>query len=241
MIVICKKNTKRLVKGLRYEVHALYNSGNNQRWIEGKLKVKGFGRFVVSNFTDIDGKPVPSIDIIPPRPQFNRLEFSDLKKGDIIVCTSDSYKTLIKNGMYKIEELIQVSSERKYHSGQSYTHREQSIKFEGISRKLKFSSWRFRTLTAHESRELSLSSLLEGKEADIIKSSKIRKIDMVTNKKLELMRNLALSILDNNRHHLSIVDWSCQKIGSKLGIESSDYSELMNMTLKDILEKIESK
>lgn len=238
MIVICKKPTKKLVKGLRYEVHALYNSGKNQRWLEGKVEIKGFGRFVVSNFTDTDGKPLPTTDIIALRPQINRLEFSQLKKGDILVCVSDSYKTLVKNGMYKIEQLVETTSDRKYYSGGTFQHREQSIKFEGISRKIKFSSWRFRTLTSQEVREMSLSTLLEGKEADIIKSSKIRKIDLVANKKLELMKNLSKSIIDENRHHLSILEWACLKTGQNLNIVKEDYNELLNMKLSEILEKI---
>lgn len=241
MIVICKKATKKLVKGLRYEVHGLYNSGNNQRWMEGKVEIKGFGRFVVTNFTDINGNPLPKTNIIPPQRVFNKLDFESLKKGDILVCTSDTYKTLVKNGMYKIERLDCVSTLRKNYSGATYTHKEYSIKFEGIKRKLKFSSWRFRALTSQEVREISLGSLLEGKEPDVITTSKIRKIELVQNKNLELMRNLSMSIIDENRHHLSILDWSCQKTGNKLGIEVSDYNELLNMTLKDILEKIETK
>ena len=240
MIVICKKNTKKLVKGLRYEVHGLYNSGNNQKWIEGKLEIKGFGRFVVTNFTDINGNPVPKTDIIPNRQVFVKLDFESLKKGDILVCTSDSYKTLIKNGMYKIEKLEQVSRLMRNHNGATYTHKEQSIKFEGINRKLKFSSWRFRSLTPQEAREISLGSLLEGKDPEVITTSKLRKIDMVPNKNLELMRNLSMSIIDSNRHHLSLIDWSCQKTGLKLGVTPEDYGDLMNMTLKEILEKIET-
>ena len=61
------------------------------------------------------------------------------------------------------------------------------------------------------------------------------------NKNLELVKNLSRSIVDENRHHLSIIDWACQKSGTNLGITSDDYSFLMNMTLKDILEKIETK
>lgn len=239
MIVICKKPTKKLVKDLRYEVTGLYNSGRNQRWMEGKVEIKDLGRFVVTNFTDINGNPLPKVDIIPERRNFVRLEFDSIKKGDILVCISDSYKTLVKNGMYKIEKLESSSTTRSYGSN-SYVHREQSIKFEGIARKIKFSSWRFRALTAQEVREISLGSLLEGKEPEVIKTSKIRKIDLVPNKTLELMRNLSLSIIDENRHHLSILEWTCQKTGTKLGLDKNDYDDLLKMSLEDILKKIET-
>ena len=64
---------------------------------------------------------------------------------------------------------------------------------------------------------------------------------MVANKELELMNMLSKSIIDPNRHHLSIIDWACQKSGTNLGITSDDYSDLLSMSLKDILEKIETK
>jgi len=241
MIVICKKPTKRLVKGVRYETGSLYNDGTNQHWQEGTVEILGVGRFVVDNFTDTDGNPLPKTNIIIPRTYVEDLKFEDLTKGDILICKSDSYKTLGKGCMYQIEELKSKSSQRIGWNKQPYTHTEHSIKFVGIPRTLKFSSWRFRKLSPQEAREISLNSVLHGEEPVIVKSKDIRKIELVTNKELELMGMLSKSIIDPNRHHLSIIDWACQKSGSNLGITSDDYSSLMNMTLKDILEKIETK
>jgi len=241
MIVICKRATKRLVKGVRYETGSLYNDGTNQHWQEGTVEILGVGRFVVDNFTDIDGKSLPKTNIIVPRAPINDLKFSDITKGDILVCTSDSYKTLGKGCMYQIEQLVTKTSQRVGWNKQTYNHTEHTIKFVGIPRVLKFSPWRFRKLSPQEAREISLNSVLHGEEPAIVKSKDIRKIELVTNKELELMGMLSKSIIDPNRHHLSIIDWACQKSGSNLGITSDDYSSLMNMTLKDILEKIETK
>jgi hypothetical protein len=241
MIVICKRPTKRLVKGVRYETGSLYNSGNNQRWQEGTVEILGIGRFVVDNFTTTDGNPLPKTNIIVQPTHLEQLTFEQLTKGDIVVCTSDSYKTLGKGCMYQIEELKSVSSQKMGWNKQPYTHVEKSIKFVGIPRTLKFSSWRFRKLTAQEAREISLNSVLHGEEPVIVKSKDIRKIELVANKELELMSMLSKSIIDPNRHHLSIIDWACQKSGTNLGITSDDYSALLNMSLKDILEKIETK
>ena len=47
MIIVCKKPTKKLVKGLRYEVGNIYNDGTNNRWQEGTVEIIGVGRFVV--------------------------------------------------------------------------------------------------------------------------------------------------------------------------------------------------
>jgi hypothetical protein len=52
---------------------------------------------------------------------------------------------------------------------------------------------------------------------------------------------LSKSIIDVNRHHLSILDWACQKSGSYLKITPDDYETLLNMPLKDILKIIETK
>ncbi len=143
--------------------------------------------------------------------------------------------------MYQIEELKSVSSQKMGWNKQTYTHVEKSIKFVGIPRTLKFSPWRFRKLSAQEAREISLNSVLHGEEPVIVKSKDIRKIELVANKELELMSALSKSIIDPNRHHLSITDWACQKSGQNLGITSDDYTYLLNMSLKDILEKIETK
>lgn len=239
MIAVCKKPTKRLVKGVRYEILNLYNDGTNSKWQEGTVEIKDIGRFTVENFTDIDGKPLPKINIIVPRVQVENLTFESLKVGDILVCKSDSYKTLGKGCMYQIEDLKVKNFTKVGWNKQPYTHSEKSIKFVGIPRTLKFSSWRFRKLTPAETREISLNSVLHGKDPEIVKSKDIRKIELTANRELELMGALSKSIIDPNRHHLTIVEWACQKSGNNLGITKDDYSALLNMSLKDILEKIE--
>jgi hypothetical protein len=241
MIVICKRPTKRLVKGVRYETGSLYNDGTNQRWQEGTVEIVGVGKFVVDNFTTTDGNPLPKTNVIVPRAPIHNLEFSELTKGDILVCISDNYKTLGKGCMYQIEQLVTKSHQKIGWNNQPFTHTEQTIKFVGIPRVLKFSYWRFRKLSPQEAREISLNSVLHGEEPVIVKSKDIRKIELIANKELELMSMLSKSIIDTNRHHLSIIDWACQKSGANLGITSDDYTTLLNMSLKDILEKIETK
>jgi hypothetical protein len=172
MKAICKKPTKRLVKNLQYEVINLWNDGTNQRWLEGRLEIKGIGRFMVDNFSDTLGMPLPKINISSKTSNMQpvqRLGFSDLKVGDILVCESDQYKNMLIGGLYRIESLRDVQ-EKYYHSGY--------IKFEGIKRSLKFNTWRFRKLTIEESREMSIGSLLNGEEPKIIRSQKIKKIEM---------------------------------------------------------------
>jgi hypothetical protein len=238
MIVICKRETKRLVKGVRYEVQNLWNDGTNQRWLEGKVEIKGIGRFVVNNFTDINGDDLPKKNLINPvpRPNINNLKFEDIKEGDILICLSDSYKTLIKGGMYKVESKMLVDSVYG-----SWKRSNGYLKFVGVSRKLKFSSWNFRSLNAEEIRDISLKSILENKPPDIIKSTNFRKIDMVQNKNVELINILCRAILDQNRHHLSILEWTYQKTGKFMGIEKKDYKDLLDLKLNDIIKILENK
>jgi hypothetical protein len=241
MIAICKNPTKRLVKGVRYEIGNLWNDGTNQHWLEGNVEILGIGRFSVNNFTDINDNPLPKINIIIPANTQETLKFEDLKKGDILVCKSDNYKTMGKGCMYQIDELITKSSQKIGWNKQPYTRVDNSIKFVGITRSLKFSPWRFRKLSPQEARDISLNSVLHGEEPVIVKSKDIRKLDLVSNKELELMSMLSKSIIDTNRHHLSILDWACQKSGSYLRITPDDYEALLNMPLKDILKIIETK
>lgn len=238
MIVICKKATKRLVKGFRYEVGNLYNDGTN-RYREGYVEIIGIGLFNVVNFTDTNDNPLPKINIIKPVVPLNNLCFEDIKVGDVLICETDNYKTLGKGCMYQVEEVKSTQMQRKRYYGNPYTYTEKTIKFVGMPRKLKFSAWKFRKISQSEVREMSLNSILSGKDPNIVKSKDIRKINMVANKDRELMLMLSKSIVDKSRHHLSIVDWACQKSGANLGITPADYEEILNMPLKDILNSID--
>ena len=240
MIVICKKGSTRLVKGLRYEVVAMNNSPASSY---NSVRIKDFGAYSVKNFTTTDGNELPKIDI--PLPQnFYRsrlLKPEEVKKGDIIVCTRDTYKTLVQDGMYRIEEISVKSTPRTSYNGNILSPNvEHFIKLEGVKRKLKFNGWTFRKLTTAEAREMALGQLLFDEETGVITTNDVRKIDLVKNKNLELVRLLSKSILDPNRHGLKILDWGIQQVSKKTEVKSDDYEDLLNMSLKDILELIET-
>lgn len=143
--------------------------------------------------------------------------------------------------MYRIAEVNKVVKQRKNWTGQTYSHAEKKIKFEGINRWIRFSPWKFRSLTTEEQRENQLNTLLLGKEPEIVKSKDARKIDLVSNKNLELIKVMSASILDTNRHHLDVIDWSCEKTGAKLKINRDDFAKLLDMKLSDIIKIIDNK
>lgn len=240
MIVISKVANKKLLKGHRYEVQNLWNNGSNQRWVEGKIQLVGFGRYSVDSFTDSSGNPIAKVNYTSTQPQVERfIKFEDCKEGEILVCNSDNYKTLAKGSMYKIEKLEKIETEVTGWNSKKWTRVEASIKFVGIKRKLKFNGWAFRKLTTEESRNISLGSILTGEEPVIVKTTDIRKIDIVANKEKALMEAISKTLLDENRHHLSIIDWTCQKTGEKLRIKPEDFKDLLEMKLSDILEKFD--
>ena len=238
MNVICKKSTTKLIKGATYEVDLLLNNGSNPSWQEGRIRVKGVtGFFTVNNFTSMDGGEVQKVNVgtISVR-QF--LKFEDLQVGDILICTSDHYKTLLKNGYYKIERLDSIDRPSRY-GNSTYVHKEQKIKLEGVKRTLKFTSWNFRKMSVQELRDANLNEILNNESLNVISSPISRKFDYLENQEQALFENLCLSVLDKNRHKLSIVDWTCEKLGNKLGLKPDDFSKLLEMPLKNILEYVE--
>jgi hypothetical protein len=238
MVVICKKGTVKLVKGLPYQVVTLENSKKDKI---GRAWIKDKGWYSVNNFETTDGKSLPKIDIAKKVEIEEPLEFSQLSKGDILICKSDSYKTLVKGGMYKIKELSSVSKQMKRWNGTTYTNTDNYVRFEGVSRKLMFSNWRFKKLPTDQAREMALEQILHDAPDKVTRTDfrNLRKIEHIENKDNELMQVLAKSIIDVNRHKLSIVDWAVQQLGRKMDLERSDYSHLMNMKLKDILKLID--
>lgn len=231
MNVISNVSTKRLIKGYTYEVESIYNDGTSKSWLEGKLSIENLGRFNVNNFRMPNGDELPKVKLekVVLKPK----DIKETVAGDLLICNVDSYVLFKKDSLYKVQEIRSIerkSFNRKYI--------EMSAKFEGINRWIKISTWNFRQLTDQEKREINLSYLLNNEDPDIVRGKK-RKIDLEINKKETLMKEISRSILDRNRHHLSIVDWAINKTGSKLKLKKEDFEEILNMKLGDILKNIE--
>lgn len=238
MEVVCVVSTKKLIKGVVYKAIAINNTDPTRI---GRVYIENIGWYSVNNFL-IDGQVLPKIDIELEKVDRYSLTFEDLSKGDILFCRTDSYKSLIKNKMYKIKELTQVPRQMKSWNGVAYTSIEKYVRFEGVSRKLVFNQWRFERMPTDEAREMTLEQVLNDAPDQVVRTDfkNQKKIDFVENKNKELMKFLSKSIIDENRHHLSIVEWTVKQLGSKMDLEISDYDNLLDMSLKDILKLIDN-
>lgn len=236
MIVISKKSTTKIVKGLRYEVEALYNSPGERR---PRVYIKNFGAYAINNFTDTDGNELPKIDIPFTRSRFESLRFEDLQKGDILVCNTGHYKTLVKDGMYRIEELSSKSKIITGWQGRQSTQVTEFVKFVGIKRKLQFNGYSFRKLSTEEAREMSLNKVLYDEEEKVISSTEVRKVDLLQNKNKELISYLAKSIIDPNRHQLSTLDWTIETKKRWIDLIPQDFEEVLNMNFREVLQLID--
>jgi hypothetical protein len=233
MRVICKTNTRKLVKGATYEVVRLWNTSSTSR---PRISIKGIGTFITKNFTQIDGTPLPQIDWVdksieqrPDNPYIKDPE--NLKKGDVLVCKWDS-KYLCSGKKYRISE-VRVT-DRKYTSS---SYKETKIKIEGFNTWL--NPYRFRYPNTEESRDLSLNEIFDNPEKLSIDKS-IRKIDTMdeSKRKKVILSCIFQSMLDPYRNNLTTLEWTVQKSGRKWDIKDTDIEPYLNLKLSDIIEQI---
>jgi hypothetical protein len=230
MKVISLKSNKKLLKGLEYEAQSFDNTQNPIRYRANSIHIKGFGWYQCKNFTDLSGNPLSQIKY--NNPQFtisttqDRIVPTELKKGDILVCSVERYKYLVKGAKYRVQDIKEPNTWSV------------SIRLEGYSRWIKFSNWTFRKLTLQETRDLALSQIFDKPENFAVDF--VRKIDKSSNKVQVLLQSLAKSILDNYRHHYDLIDWTIEK--NKIqGLKKEDFNEILNLPLAEILKQYEQK
>ncbi len=228
MKVICIRPSSKLLKNHVYECD-FYNTQINQwktnrsantskTYYNNRLHIVGFGWYGTNSFTKEDGTIIPLNGLYDARPKVKTVGEEILKAGDIVVCNTNRYKNFIKGNKYKVTEVI-ISKFRK------------KIKIEGYNRLLTYNC-NFKKLGEQESRDIYLNSVLNGVE---IKTE--IGIKGVENKDKLLLEILSKSILDVNRHDLSIVDWAIEK-HSKCGLIREDFESLLSKSLSEIIESI---
>lgn len=226
------KSNRKLIKGHVYETDYFNNNSSatgNITYFFGRIHLKDIGYYQVCDFTQLDGTPMPSI-VYDVRPQSVPVQAKDLKKGDIIVCKSDSkFKYLIKDGKYRIEDVRVNNSGSYWTSGQ--------IKLEGYKRWLAWNTWNFRKLSLQESRDLALSQIFD-KEENFSVDFK-RKFEQTSNQEKLLIETIAKSMIDKYRHGLDIIDWGIEKNSQSFDIKREDFDSLLDKSFREIIEIFE--
>lgn len=242
MKVISLKNTTKLVKGGIYDVLKLQNQNTStSRYFRPRVLIKlndsqSFW-FNVNNFKLENGNDLPETNWVDS--SIDTINYSDLrmtstykpKVGEYVVYTANSHKTLNYNSIYKI---VDVRTQEKTNYGRTYTWFE--IKVEGSSRFLR--TYSFRRCSAQELREISLSEVMELPTGVSKVDKSIRNIDKLseTDKQKQIARLFMWSCIDTTRNNLSIIDWACTKLGTKLSVKPTDFEFLNTMTFKEISE-----
>lgn len=227
MKLVCIKGNKKLLKGQSYDCDyidtTLYTWGGNFTRRINRVNIVGFGQYSVSGFRFEDGTKIPNDYKYDKRPGNNGYDpdyKKDINVGDWVICKTNSIKTLIQGQRYQVEDVIKAT-------GSIAWNNKHKIKLKGSKRFIDF-GWNFSLVPKDESRDIALGALF----GDSVINGEVGKID---DKENLLIKMIARSILDPNRHKLSIVEWAVEKYG-KCGISEDDFKSLLNKKLKTILE-----
>lgn len=211
------KSTRKLIKGHVYETNYFNNTNTGWR----KISIESLGNFSCVYFTQVDGNPLPNIQYNPQNrfQRYTSTKNTENKIGDIIVCNSDKYKFLVKDGKYRIAHI-----------------QDDYFRVDGYKRLLKW-SYNFRKLTTQESRDIMLSQILD-KEENFSVDYK-RKFEKSASQDKILIETICKSILDTYRHKLGVVEWGIDKIMSQYSLKEDDFKEILNKPLSEIIKIVE--
>lgn len=227
MKLLCIRSNKKLLKGNLYECDyvdtTLYSwNGSTSNRRNNSVNVVGFGRYSSVGFRMEDGSSIPLDYKYDKRPKYVQPYLQDVNVGDWVICKSNSYKTLIQGQRYQVEEVIKAQGEVRWNN-------KHKIKLKGSKRFIDL-GYNFTLVPKDESRDITLNAIF----GENVLNGEVGKVDNIDN---ILVTMLAKSILDPNRHNLTIIEWAIEKYG-KCGIKESDFKTLLNKKLKTILDNI---
>lgn len=236
MEVLCKKDTTLLVKGQMYEVHAVNKRIRNYELIVkiGDLfKAYSSNNFDLSNVKLENGYVSKEYKVYKNERYDWYINANNIKEGDYVIYRSGNHKKLIKDAIYKVEK-IRVHKVTNYYSNVK-------IKIEGNPSF--YSSYSFKKCSDSMKRKLNLDLIMGNvSEEEIFHDLNvgIREYYGDSYKKL-LIDSILKSSIDDKRNKLSIVDWTVHRYGNKYDFKKEDLSDILKMTLEDILNLIEKK
>lgn len=229
MEVISIKNTKKLVKGAKYQVLEMRNSGTNTSR-RPHIKLKDLGWFHLRDFKPVGSESFSKIDWKDP----NIIESEEvkyihnpqtLKKGDLLVCLRKGSVYLQVGNFYKVED-VKVEQVNRWTIVK--------VKIYGYNRWL--SHYSFRLASQHEIRTISLQDIFEQTRPDTSIDLKVRLIDkMPPIEREDLILSATLrSVLDPWRNSMDIIDWAINKIEPNYKLKREDFSCVLGKTIQEI-------
>lgn len=241
------KSTNKLVRGAVYEALALYN--NNSKKLNHFspyviININGYPyRTSTSNIKNEDGSDLPEInwecevykDMKANSGQY--LNTDDVKIGDYVTPRNNTLKSLIIGRKYKVTNVQKI----KHESISKYSKEwvETKISIEGSNRL--YSAFTFKKCSVSESRNINLNEVL-GQPTDLEKANTtVRKIETFsdTDRDRILISVLMTAVLDRSRNNMSIMQWAVKKIGSRYSVIESDFDNLLDNTIKSIVERFD--
>jgi hypothetical protein len=244
MKLICKKNTKKLVKGAIYEALKIdtikpSNARYFRPWVIVKINDNQVG-FRPENFTLTNGEDIPEMNWQNPSFQdafleTNYLQGDKIKVGDFVVYKNSRCKTLEPGKIYKISEIKSTERGTLNHKWTEY-----KVKVEGSN--TNFGTYNFRPCSTQEVRDIALKKLFDEK-VDVAKAGEApRIIDRYSDKyKEQVLLGLIISAsLDINRHNMSILDWAV-RLGQKQSVTREDFTPILSKTISSIIEETPTK
>jgi len=225
MVIKAKQDKNKVLKGVQYETDYIQYGGMRVMSNDGTY----LGYYKKEDFTMPNGSEITIDRYDNRRASTNSISIDQLKVGDIVVCnTNRNYKYLVKGGKYRISE-VEIIKGNTFKSG--------FIRFEGYKRKLTWSPWNFRKLNTQESRDLAISQIFDKEENFSVEF--VRKIEQTQNKEKELFEAISKSVLDKNRHQLSIIEWAVRKSSKHMDFNLEDFNDILDMKLSEIIKMID--
>lgn len=231
MNVIALKSTNKLIKGKTYKVIS-YNPPDS---IRIKINEESSERFNSNFFEPENGKKYPTDTWVNPEflkemDEYNLID-EKIKIGDYVKVIHDRSKLLIKNKIYKVEDLLI----KEITSAWFPIRYKIWIKPEGSKRF--YNSNNFFKVSDSKSREIAIQKIIDEKVEDLCKiDHNTRKLDLLEDsEKYKILKKIIIkSAQDRFRNGMDCIDWAI-KTNEIYKLRREDFDPFMSLTLKEFL------
>ena len=237
--VLSLKDSTTLIKGKIYqavEIRTHSYNYNKQTITSRTISILGHSYYVLSRFAYPDGKPLtnePDFQVPNLRISWYEEKEPERFKGQYVRCTHDSGKSLKKDEIYFVEDVVISYSSHQYGTTMKQT-KQFKFKIRGITRQV--DPGYFAEIEISEQRNLKLQNLAGTEIRTGIKTrkfllynekEKIRIFYQLLTKSLQMLEKVDTKGVD-------IIDLIVRN-GKNFAIQREDVEILMKMSIKDTL------